>query len=94
MKALHWYAKAGSTDLTFRDVDVARLWIAGARAVSVLGGDVGPFQNADPQVKSANGIVPTNILLDGVYFHDATKTISSYHTECLQFARGSERHHS
>lgn len=86
--ASYWYAQPGARDLTFRNLDVNKLFITGASDISVIGGDVGPLENSDSQIKSGQGQVPTNILLDGVYFHDAIKTDPSAHTECLQFGSG------
>ena len=32
--------------------------------------------------------MPTNILIDGVYFHDIVRTNPAAHTECLQIMAG------
>jgi hypothetical protein len=62
--------------------------ISGASNVSVLGGEVySPVRvSADPVIASLRGLVPTNILIDGVYFHDFQDVGPGqlHHIECLQ----------
>lgn len=87
MAASRWESITADRQV-FRNLDVDLLYIKGSSNVSVIGGDVGPHENDDSQVKSEAGRVPTNIVFDGVYFHDAKKTNPKAHTECLQFGSG------
>jgi chitodextrinase len=83
---------AGASNITLRNINAdAAISVAGASNVSVIGGQVySPVPTAsDSQVASYGGFVPTNILFDGVYFHDfadtcQTSTCVSNHIECLQ----------
>jgi chitodextrinase len=72
-------------DFTFRDVHAQRFYIFGSRDVSLLGGDYGPSPDAYSFITAPNvgASVPTNILIDGVRFHDYTRSSDSVHTECL-----------
>ena len=87
MAASRFESVAGDRQ-TFRNLDVDLFYIKGSSNVAVIGGDVGPHANDDSQVKSYEGRVPTGILIDGVYFHDAVKSDPKAHTECLQFGSG------
>lgn len=87
LKAGLWKSRLG-TDQTFRNLDVGLFFIHGSRGVRVLGGDVGPYDNNDSQIASVEGRVPTDILIEGVRFHDARKTDPKAHTECLQIGSG------
>ncbi len=81
-----WYVGAGSDDITLRDVrDVGGLDINSADNVSWIGGSMGPGQNWDPEIKYASGSShpPTNILFDGVTFHDWIRTNGVSHVDCL-----------
>jgi hypothetical protein len=56
--------------------------------ISIIGGEIGPGEDSYPAI-GTNGFsttaVPTNILFDGVYFHDWVLTPGSdAHVECLQ----------
>jgi hypothetical protein len=86
-----WYARKGAQDVTFRDVSAALMGIQSASQVSVLGGEVGPWlanSDGDPKIAKASAtttLVPTDILIDGVRFHDIVRPPGSgYHVECLQ----------
>ena len=81
-----WYAKPGSADLTFRNVRSKDLFISGARDIRVLGGSIGPGVDYHPIIAPEGNVPPTNILIDGVTFHDWTRSNDSVHTECLQVA--------
>jgi hypothetical protein len=87
-----WAVREGAADVTFRNVRAGLIFITSARDVSVLGGEVGPADSSDPQIKAANtsgAAVPTNILIDGVDFHDFTRRQDpNAHVECLQFGAG------
>lgn len=84
-----WSARRGAANLTFRRVDTTRQSnIASADSVSVIGGDIGPVADADGiQVKpqSSGDPTPRNILIDGVRFHDITRSSGSdAHADCIQ----------
>jgi hypothetical protein len=81
-----WYAKPGSADLTFRNLRSKDFFISGARDIRVLGGTVGPGVDYHPIIAPEGSAAPTNILIDGVTFHDWTRSNDSVHTECLQVA--------
>jgi hypothetical protein len=86
----NWHVKQGADDVTMRNVRASKIFITSASNIRVLGGEVGPTENSDPQIKTASETapVPTNILLDRVYFHDIIRTNPSAHTECLQIMAG------
>jgi hypothetical protein len=69
-------------------MDVNALYIQGSQDVRVIGGDVGPTVDHDSQITSRNGSVPTGLVFDSVFFHDARKVDPSAHVECLQFGAG------
>ena len=86
----NWHVRQGADDVTLRNVRASKIFITSASNIRVLGGEVGPAENADPQIKTASETapVPTNILLDRVYFHDIIRTNPAAHTECLQIMAG------
>ena len=53
--------------------------------MSVIGGSVGPTVNNASQITNCYlcNYSPQNILIDGVYFHDYTRTDPAKHMECL-----------
>lgn len=83
-----WLVQPGANSVTFRNVIAdGKVGIIGASNVSVLGGQVySPVPvTADPVIASLNGKVPTNVLIDGVSFHDFIDTVPGlHHIECLQ----------
>jgi hypothetical protein len=90
-----WTAASGASNITFRDVNTQIFNILSASHISIIGGQVGPWDSSpageDSQVKAQSGTAPppTDILISGVYFHDITKNVySDYHTDCLQFGSG------
>ena len=57
----------------------------GASNISILGGSYGPnYSYPDNTIGSNASPVNTNILIDGVLFHDQVNTVSGAHFECLQ----------
>jgi hypothetical protein len=84
-----WQAFDDSGRLTLRRVSTPWFYIDGASNVKLLGGSVGPADSVDPQIRAVDtdgAPVPTNILIDGVTFHDFTNEQDpSAHIECLQF---------
>jgi chitodextrinase len=83
-----WHTMDGTTDVTFRNIVGASFYIDSGSAISVIGGSYGPDTDLDnAQIRSAcsSCATPSNILIDGVYFHDARITPGSdAHVECLQ----------
>jgi hypothetical protein len=81
-----WYVKPGASDVTLRRLNTGLLFITSATNIRVLGGDVGPWQNTSSQIKACSGCaqIPTGILIDGVRFHDYTRTDEKAHDECLE----------
>ena len=80
-----WRTWDGIGDFTFRNVHAQLLYIFGTSDVSVLGGDYGPSSDAYSFISATapGATVPTNILIDGVRFHDYTRSSDTQHTECL-----------
>jgi hypothetical protein len=88
-----WTAKNPANGVTFRNITVrGGIFVTSASNISIIGGSVGPGDGYDSQIKASdtNGApVPTNILIDGVDFHDWTRNSDpSAHIECLQFGAG------
>ena len=80
-----WTVWDGVSDLTFLNTTGSYLYIFGGQNVSVLGGSYGPSVNTYSFITAPNpgAPVPTNILFDGVRFHDYSRSSTSNHTECL-----------
>jgi hypothetical protein len=72
-------------DVTLRNLTTARMYIAGASDVAVLGGSIGPSVDLSSEIKACGNCtyVPTNIVLDKVTFHDYTRVTVGGHMECL-----------
>ena len=85
-----WDVYPGADDVTFRDLTVrGGIFIMGGNAINIIGGSVGPGVDYHPQIAPYPiGSPITNILIDGVEFHDWTRSNDSVHTECLQIAGG------
>jgi hypothetical protein len=82
-----FHVYTASSDITFRDVEAARLYIDSASDIRLIGGTMGPTANYDSQIRpSGPGAPPPhNIVIDGVTFHDSVLTPGSdEHVECLQ----------
>jgi hypothetical protein len=82
---------AGAEDDVLRNLAIhGGLFIFSSQRVSVLGGSVGPGEDYHSMITSeyGNTTPPRDILIDGVYFHDWTRTSSDVHTECLQIGGG------
>jgi len=83
-----WNVNQGSDHVTFRNVTSQNFYITSASNVSVLGGSIGPdldYDNAQIRPACSGCTHSKNIVVDGVYFHDATISAgSSAHVECLQ----------
>lgn len=85
-----WSVRPGARKVTFEQVNTGIFTITSASDISVIGGQVGPWPHgSDSQINSTDDdINPTNILIDGVYFHDVQRATSDDHTECLQIGAG------
>jgi hypothetical protein len=83
-------AVGGQSDFaTIQNVHVhSRLYIAGARDLKMIGGDVGPYVDAPSWITHENGVVPQRVLIQGVHFHDFTVSDPGIHTECLVVIAG------
>jgi hypothetical protein len=84
-----WNVHPGANGVTLRNIAAdGPVYITGASNVSVLGGQVYSTVpvNSDSQIASLRGLVPTNILIDGVSFHDFQDVGPGqlHHIECLQ----------
>jgi hypothetical protein len=83
-----WRTDQQTRDVTFRYLTVnGGIFINSSSNIRVIGGSVGGIQDYKPQI----GAWPpssraTNILIDGVTFHDMTRSGSGVHTECLLVA--------
>jgi hypothetical protein len=82
-------------DASARDVTARGLTIRGgffvwsARDVRLIGGSVGPGVDYKSMIWPENvetTVAPRNILIDGVLFHDWTRSSADRHVECLQVA--------
>jgi hypothetical protein len=75
-------------DIDPRGIDANVLYVTGGAHIRVVGGDWGPSDPDDiAQIKPAGrgAPVPTDITIQGAYFHDATRRRDpSAHTDCLQ----------
>jgi len=84
-----WAVATPANGVTFRNIVAnGAIYVTGASNVSVLGGQIfSPVPvSSDSQIASTKGQVPTNILFDGVAFHDFTDVGPGqlHHIECLQ----------
>jgi hypothetical protein len=82
-----WRTRTGADDVTFRDVQTKHLFVDSSTRIRVLGGSVGPTLDYDSQIRASGPGAPPSrdIVIDGVYFHDATLSAgSNAHVECLQ----------
>ena len=85
-----WTTSATTEDVTFRNLDVrGGIYLSSSRNVSVVGGAVGPTVDVHPQFAAwPEGTHLENVLVDGVTFHDVSRTSEEFHVECLQIAGG------
>jgi hypothetical protein len=71
-------------DVTFRNVINHGMWMQGSRNISIIGGEITcGYCGYHPHIQNGGGRAPTNIVWDGVDFHD-WHSISGEHVECLQ----------
>ena len=81
-----WKAQDPAERLVFRNVHTGRFTIASAKSISIIGGTAGPFQDTSNNIAPSDLTTPkspSNILIDGVYFHDYTKETPGAHVDCL-----------
>jgi hypothetical protein len=84
-----WTTDVSVSDVTMRNIVAYGFIINSSRDVRVIGGSYGPAVDDKPQVAAwPDNIEPRNILIDGVSFHDFTRSDGAIHTECLQFGSG------
>jgi hypothetical protein len=80
-----WQTYHGTDDVTFRDVTVHGVILTQSSSnITVIGGSVGG--TVDTKSQFGNWPVGTdnrNIVVDGVTFHDVTRSGSGVHVECL-----------
>ena len=93
MSTSGWYIRRGSNAVTLRNVRSlgAGTFITSATNVSILDSEIANADSIDGlQVKSTGSSdMPTDILLDGVYIHDVTRSGNpDAHSECIQFTAG------
>ena len=73
---------SGVRDVTVIGVRAQQVWLENAHDVRFLGGSYG--DNRDhPTMQISGAPASTNILIDGVDFHDAVASNSSVHMECI-----------
>jgi hypothetical protein len=85
------YVHPGSDSVTFRQItDTAGLFITSASNVSMFGGSVGPGTDYSSEIKAASGssTPPSNIIIQGVTFHDWRRTGPGVHLQCLAIFAG------
>lgn len=78
-------------DVTARNLRIrGGLYIRSGRKISIIGGSVGPGRDVHPAIVSEwqSKTPPRSILVDGVTFHDWTRSGPEIHTECLQIGGG------
>jgi len=87
-----WAVTPGADSVTMWNIVAdGKISITGASNVSVIGGQVySPVKvSSDPVIASYAGKAPTNILIDGVKFHDWIDVVpGKNHIECLQVGAG------
>jgi chitodextrinase len=95
MAVSDWVSQADSDGFIARNLDVNFFQIYGSSNISVLGGDVGPSYTPGGNsivnyiTYGANGTVkPTNVLIEGVYFHDFRRGSDADHMECIMVVGG------
>jgi hypothetical protein len=83
-----WRTDEQTRDVTFRNVTVAGgIFVNSSRDIRVLGGSVGGTRDTKPQIGAwPPGTRARNILIDGVTFHDVTRSGAGVHVECLLVA--------
>jgi hypothetical protein len=86
MKVSGLHVEADARDVVLRDLEISgALFITSASHISIIGGSVGPGTDVSPQIKAESGSTtpPRDILIEGVAFHDFTRTDPEAHVDCL-----------
>ena len=83
-----WQTDQNAADVVIRNVDSRHLFILSSQGVQVIGGSIGPGVDYHPIIGAATSTPPRDILIEGVRFHDWTRSNSTVHTECLQIGAG------
>jgi hypothetical protein len=85
-----WATHNETSDVTFHNLTVhGGIFISSSSGISVIGGSVGGIKDYKPQFGAwPPGTHSTNILVDGVTFHDVNRTDPSIHVECLLVGGG------
>lgn len=83
-----WQTNENAADVTVRNVDSKHLFIFSSQNVEVIGGSIGPGVDYHPIIGASTSTPPRGILIEGVRFHDWTRSNASVHTECLQVGAG------
>jgi hypothetical protein len=86
MRVGGWTATEQASDVTFEDLEVrGGIFVTGARRIRMHGGSVGPGVDYSSEIKAAveGGRAPSDILIDGVRFHDWTRSDPEAHVDCL-----------
>jgi hypothetical protein len=79
---------SSADDVTFRSIVNHGMWMQGAINISIIGGEIScPTCNFHSHLQNGGGRAPTNILFDGVDFHD-WHSQAGEHVECLQILGG------
>ena len=80
-----WRTDRQTRDVTFRNLTVnGGIYINSSSHIRVIGGSVGGLRDTKPQIGAwPPGTRNTNILIDGVTFHDITRSGPGVHIECL-----------
>lgn len=83
-----YYVASGSSRITFRNDRANVFYMRSAKAISLVGGSVGPSCDGESATVGAadqSTVRSSQILIDGVKFHDITRSCapSGSHVECL-----------
>jgi hypothetical protein len=79
---------SSADDVTFRNIVNHGMWMQGPINISIIGGEIScPTCNFHSHLQNGGGRAPTNILFDGVDFHD-WHSQAGEHVECLQVLGG------
>jgi hypothetical protein len=75
-------------DLTFRNLKMRAFWIEGGHGIRLIGGSVGGIKGSNPVISTwfndeGENETPSDVVIDGVEFHDVRMAAASDHIECL-----------
>jgi hypothetical protein len=86
LTAGEWHADPGATEVVFRNVTVTGgIFITSSSHISAIGGSVGPGTDFSSEIKAEDGstVAPSDVLIDGVLFHDWVRADPQAHVDCL-----------